>query len=96
MFARVSTLKGSPDRIDEAARMLQEQAVPFIRQLSGFQGAYWLADRQTGKVLTVALWESEETMRTSGAVVEQRRAQSARDFGATVQSVEEYQVIAQA
>ena len=74
MFARVSTLTGPPDRIDEAARSLQEQAVPFLPRLSGFKGAYWLADRQPGKVLTIALWENEEAMPTSRAVVEQRRA----------------------
>ncbi len=96
MFARVSTIIGPPDRIDDAARSLREQAVPFARQLDGFKGAYWLADRRSGTVLGVTLWESEETMRTSGAVVEQRRAQSARDLGATVQSVEDYEVIAQA
>ena len=96
MFAHVSTLTGPPDRVDEAARSLQEQAIPFIRQLSGFKGAYWLADRQTGKVLAVELWESEEAMRTSGAMVEQRRAQSVHTRGATVQSVEQYEVIAQA
>jgi heme-degrading monooxygenase HmoA len=96
MFARVSTITSPPDRIDDAARSFREQAVPFARQLDGFKGAYWLADRRSGTVLGVTLWESEEAMRASEAVVEPRRAQSARDFGASVQSVEEYEVIAQA
>ena len=96
MFARVTTMQGPPERIDEAARGLEERAVPFVRQLSGFKGAYWLADRQTGKVLAVALWESEEAMRASEAQIEQRRRESAQAVGATIQSVEEYEVIAQA
>ena len=96
MFARVTTLQGSPDRIDEAARGLQERAVPFVRQLSGFKGAYWLANRQTGKALAVGLWESEDAMRASEAQIEQSRRESAQAVGATIQSVEEYEVIAQA
>ena len=45
MFARVTTLQGSPDRNDEAARRLQEHTIPAARQKSGFKGVYWLADR---------------------------------------------------
>ena len=96
MFARVTTIQGPPDRIDEAARRLQEHAVPFVRQLSGFKAAYWLADRRSGKALAVALWESEETMRASEVEIEQRRRESAQAIGATIQSVEEYEGIAQA
>ncbi len=96
MFARVTTMQGSLDRIDEAAWWLQEQGVPFARQLSGIKNAHWLADRQTGKVLAVALWESEEAMRASEAEIEPRRAAAAQAMGATVESVEAYEVIAQA
>ena len=96
MFARVTTMQGSPDRIDEAARWLQEQGVPFARQLSGIKGVHWLADRQTGKVLVVALWESEEARRASEAQIEPRRQETAAALGATIQGVEDYEVIAQA
>ncbi len=96
MFARVSTMQGSPDQVDELARRFQEQAVPFARQFSGFKGAYCLANRQTGKSLVVALWESEEAMRTSEAEIEPRRKATAQAVGATVQSVESYEVIAHA
>ena len=96
MFARVTTFQGSPDRIDEAARRLQEQAVPFARQLSGFKNACWLADRQTGQVLVVTLWESAEAMRASEAQIEPRRKEIAAALGATIQGTAEYEVIAQA
>ncbi len=96
MFARVTTVQGPPDSLDEAARMIQEKVIPAIRQMRGFKDAYWMADRQSGKVIAVALWESEEALRASAAAVEQSRTQSTQAFGATVQSVEEYEVIAQA
>ena len=96
MFARVTTVQGPVDRLDEAARMIQEQVIPAARQMSGFKGAYWLANRQAGTVLAVALWESQEALRASAAAMEQSRTQSTQAFGATIQSVEEYEVIAQA
>ena len=37
------------------------------------KSAYCLANRQTGKSLVVALWESEEAMRASEAEIEPRR-----------------------
>ena len=95
MFARVTTAQGSPDQLDQAVRYIQEQIIPAARQQPGFQGSYWLADRQNGKVLAVALWESEEAMRASEAAMEQSRSQSAQALGVTMQSVERYEVIAQ-
>ncbi len=82
MFARVSTMQGSPDQVDELARIFQEQAVPIVRQLSGFKGTYWLANRQTGTVLGVALWESEEAMRASETEIEPRRKATVQAVGA--------------
>ena len=95
MFARVTTAQGSPDQLDQAVRYIQEQIIPAARQQRGFQGSYWLVDRQSGKVVAVALWESEEAMRASEGAMEQSRSQSAQDLGVTMQSVERYEVIAQ-
>ena len=95
MFARVTTIQGPPERVDDAARQIQEQVVPAMRQMSGYKGGYWMADRQSGKFIAVTLWESEEALRASAAAAEQSRTQSTQALGATIQSVEEYEVIAQ-
>ena len=96
MFARVTTVQGPPERLDEGARMIQERIIPAARQQRGFRGGYWLADRQTGKAIGVVLWEDEEAVRASEAAMEQSRSQATQAVGATVQSVEVYEVIAQA
>ena len=95
MFARVSTIQASADRVDEAARLIQEQVIPAMQQQRGYKGGYWMVNRRTGKALTVALWESDEAMRASAAAAEQSRSQATQAVGATIQSVEEYEVIAQ-
>jgi heme-degrading monooxygenase HmoA len=65
MFASVSTYQGSPDQIDEGVRYAQENIVPTLQEVEGFEGVYLLVDRQSGKVLTITQWESEEAMRAS-------------------------------
>ena len=95
MFARVTTIQGTPDQAEEAIRMIQEQVIPAARQLPGFKGGYWLADRNTGKGIGITLWESEDAMRASGERAAQLRNQSAQALGGTA-IVEEYEVIGQA
>ena len=65
MFASVSTYQGPPEQIDEGLRYAQENIVPSLQEVEGFEGVYLLVDRQSGKVLTVTLWESEEALRAS-------------------------------
>ena len=96
MFARVTTLQAPLDRFDEGARMIQERVIPAARQQRGFRGGYWLGDRQTGKAMAVVLWEDEEAVRASDAAMAQSRSQAAQGIGATIQSVEVFEVIAQA
>jgi heme-degrading monooxygenase HmoA len=93
MHARVSTIEGLPERMDDATRHLQEQALPQLRQMDGFKGFVALGDRQSGKVLGVAFWESEEALRATEVEVSGVRSGAAEDAGGTVAGVENYEVI---
>ena len=99
MYARVTTIEGSPDRIDDAKRHLQEQVLPNLRQMDGFEGFVALGDRNSGKVLGVAFWESEEALRTTAEAdsggsgdADDARSRAADAAGGTVASVEQYEV----
>jgi heme-degrading monooxygenase HmoA len=93
MHARVTTIEGLPDRMDDAARHVQEQTLPQLRQMDGFKGFVTLADRQSGKVLGVAFWESEEALRATEDAVSDVRSGAAEAAGGTVAGVEQYEVI---
>ena len=93
MLARISVYRGSPDRIDEAIRYGQEQILPRLEQMEGFEEAYFLVDRLSGKALSITLWESEEAMRASEEAASQLRSESAEAAGETVESVERYEVV---
>ena len=92
MFARMSTLEGPPDQIDEGLRHLREQILPQMQQQDGFEGFIALADRQSGKMIGVSLWESEQAMRASEEVGDRARSDSAEAVSATVAGVERYEV----
>jgi heme-degrading monooxygenase HmoA len=93
MHARVNTIEGSPDRIDDLTAHIQEQTLPQLRQMEGFEGFVALGDRQSGKVLGVAFWESEEALRATEEAVSEVRGGAAGAAGGTVAGVEEYEVL---
>jgi heme-degrading monooxygenase HmoA len=93
MYARVSTLEGTPDKMDDATRHLREQTLPQLQQMDGFEGFVALSDRQSGKVLGVALWESEEVLRATDEAAARIRGGVAEATGGTVASVENYEVV---
>ena len=77
MHARVTTLEGAPDKMDDATRHLQEQVLPQLRQMEGFEGFIAFGDRQSGKLVGVAFWESEEVLRATEEEVSGVRSEAA-------------------
>jgi hypothetical protein len=95
-FARVTVGDGDPARIDESIANLNQTIIPRARELPGFEGGYWLADRATGKFLAVVVYDSEEHVRQTDEVAAQLRQQAGSVGGVTFTGVETYEVIAQA
>jgi heme-degrading monooxygenase HmoA len=61
MFARVITAQAGAEGLDSLIRVAREQA-PGARQQPGFKGFYLLTDAETGKAITISLWETREEM----------------------------------
>ena len=93
MHARVTTIQGSPDKMDDAKGHVQEQTLPQLQEMEGFKGFVALGDRQSGRVLGVAFWESEEALRATEGAVSGVRSGAAEASGGIVASVEEYEVL---
>ena len=92
MYARVSTLEGSPEQIDEGVRYLREEILPTGKDDPGFKGLIALGDRQSGKTLSITLWESEEAMRTTEQDANQLRSGWAETSRQEIASIESYEV----
>jgi heme-degrading monooxygenase HmoA len=93
MFARVTTFQGPREHVDDFRHALVEHMLPALRRLRGYQGVLVLTDRQGGKVLGVALWESEEAMGASEEAAYWFRTYGAEAAGERVTSVERYEVV---
>jgi len=65
MHARVITAQLGHDKLGEAGRLYQQTLLPIVGGQPGFRGALVLVDGDTGKSLTILLWETEADLRAS-------------------------------
>jgi heme-degrading monooxygenase HmoA len=84
MFARIGTWQGSPEDLENWMARAGEVVKPQVQQLPGLEAAYWLADREGAKGLTITFWESEEAMRASEAFRSQSQVRTSDATGAAV------------
>jgi heme-degrading monooxygenase HmoA len=92
MFARVSTVEGSPERIDESTRLGRETIIPQVRKMQGFKGLYVLVDRKTGKQMAITLWETEADLHAGTEAANRLRGQFVQAAAAPPAKVEIYEV----
>ena len=92
MYARVTTIQGAPAKMDDAKGHTQEQTLSQLQEMEGFKGFVALGDRNSGKLIGVSFWESEEALRATDEAVVPVREGAAEATGGTVASVEEYEV----
>ena len=96
MYARVNTILGSADKVEDGIRQFRETTIPAAKGMKGFKGAYFLADRKSGKVLAITLWETEADLRASSPAVARLRAQGTQAMAAAaLPGVDMYEVVIQ-
>ena len=79
MLARVSTIHGSPEHVEEGIQYLAGHVA--FRQAKGFKGNYLLVDRTSGKLVTITLWETEADLQATTEAVNPVRQEAARLAG---------------
>ena len=91
--ARVTTVRGAPERAEDLVHQLEAQIAPALERLHGYLGLYLLVDGASGTVRSVALWASAEALAASEAAVGPLRTQAAQTLGAqAAPTVERYAV----
>jgi heme-degrading monooxygenase HmoA len=90
--ARVSSLTGSPDAIDEGFDKARDETLPKVRGLKGSVGAIGLADRESGRVTMITLWDSADSLRDSEQEADRIREQTAETSGQSIAGVDRYDV----
>ncbi len=72
----------------------KDRVRPFVEQLPGNKGAYFLIDREGGKALTLTIWDSEEAALASDRSADESRSRTMDAAGVTMVSKDRYEVVA--
>ena len=92
MYVRIIRADVPPENFDQVLAATKDRNVPVVKQFPGFKAGYWAGDRNTGRVTTVVLFESEEGIRAADEAFEQMRQKLGDPFGARIASVENLEV----
>jgi heme-degrading monooxygenase HmoA len=92
VFARATIGEALPERLDKMTHEIREHVLPALRMQDGFVGVLVLVEHESGKVLAVTLWESEQAMNSTEEVAYWLRVFSAEAAGGIVSGVERYEV----
>jgi heme-degrading monooxygenase HmoA len=88
MHARVSNYTGEAERLLDG---FQAATAP-LEDMEGFSKAYFLVDRANNKAISITIWESEDALRASAAKANELRKGATAPSGATIDSVEHYEI----
>jgi heme-degrading monooxygenase HmoA len=92
MHARMTTMEGSSERLDEGLREIREDVLPQLQQQDGYKGFVVFDNRQSGQLIGFSLWESEQAMQASEEVGDRTRRESAEVMDDAIAGVERYEV----
>jgi heme-degrading monooxygenase HmoA len=79
-------------QMDEILREVKEHVLPLLQQRDGFKGFITLEDRQSGKLIGITFWESEQAMQASEEVGDRTRSETAEATHDTIEDVVRYEV----
>ena len=88
MFARVSTYRGDGDRLLQG---FAEVTGP-LEAIDGFSRAYFMVDRESGKGMSITIWDSEEALTASMSQADELRKRGTAASGTAIQSVQHYEI----
>ena len=93
MHARIAFFRVAEGGNVDAAAKGFDDFIPTVRQMDGSKGVLLLIDRSKGKVTTITLWDSEESLTSTTQQADSVRQQAASAGGLTIQGVEHYEVV---
>ena len=83
MYARSTTLRGDPGRVDEGMAVVRDEIIPAVQAMDGCVGVSLLSDPDAGTSIFTSAWDSEDTMRASARAAEPLRQRGAELLSAT-------------
>jgi heme-degrading monooxygenase HmoA len=78
MYARSTTVRGNPQKVDDLIAYVRDEAMPAMAAMSGNVGMSMLCDRESGRCIVTSAWADESAMHaTEQSVVDLRERAAA-------------------
>ena len=89
MHARVSTYQASdPEGLMEGFRSVSDA----LEATDGFSHAYLMVDRDSGKAMSITIWDTEAALMTSVSQADELRKRATQPSATSIESVQHYEI----
>jgi hypothetical protein len=92
VHARSTTIQAQTSSIDDGIAYMRDDLMPQLEDIDGYVGISLLVDRESGRCIITAAYESEDAMHAAAEKAKQLRSQAAERFGGEVQKIEEWEI----
>lgn len=90
--ARVTWLSGTPDMAERAVDFYKMGVLPRLQELEGFCSASFMINRETGRAVGTATFETRQQLEASRDTARGLREAAARELNATIDDVAEMEL----
>jgi quinol monooxygenase YgiN len=91
MYARSTTVRGTPEAMDEGIAYVRDKVMPAVQQMDGCIGLSMLVDRDSGRCIVTTSWADADAMKASAQGVMAMRQRAAEIMGGPA-DVQEWEV----
>ena len=92
MYARTTTIKADPKRMDDGIADVRDNVMPAVSDMDGSVGLSMLCDRDSGRCIVTTAWETEEAMAATRERVLAMRQRATEQFGSRESEVQEWEI----
>lgn len=93
MFARSTTITGSPEKIDAGITFVRDEVMPMVSQMDGCIGLSLMVDRDRGQCIATSSWADEASLHGSFEDTASLRSRATEILGGE-RFVEEWEIAA--
>jgi quinol monooxygenase YgiN len=88
MYARSTTVRGTPQAMDDGIAYVRETVMPAVQQMDGCVGLSMLYDRDSGRCIVTTAWADQDALHRSADGVMSMRARAAEIMGGEAEVAE--------
>lgn len=92
MYARTTTVQGSPAHVDDGIALVRDEVMPALQGMEGCIGISMLVDRESGGAIVTSSWETREAMRATETAVGPMRDRAQQVLSSGRPEVKEWEI----